>query len=81
MKVAVTIDEEGHFQAILVTKRLACLSLLKKIACGNLWDDLYEDALESCDLTEETLHECWDDRFTQFLQQFETRGIFEIIEI
>ena len=81
MKVAVTMNDDGHFLVSSTSEREECLDILKRISDGELFEDLYEDALDTCDLTYDDLFDCPLDRFEQFLYQFEERGRFELVEI
>lgn len=81
MKVVVTMDQDGHFLASLTTERQKCLDVLQNPSIVDIWNDIWEDMLEKCDLRYDDLFECPLNRFEQFLYQFEERGRFEIVEL
>jgi hypothetical protein len=81
MKVAVGLDEDGHFMLSNIENRKDTINLLKKISDGDLWENDAEDNLENCDLKESDLYECPLGRFEQFVYQFQCRGRIEIKEI
>ena len=81
MKVAVTMNDDGHFLVSSTSEREECLDILKRISDGEFFEDLYEDALDTCDLTYDDLFDCPLNRFEQFLYRFEERGRFELVEI
>lgn len=80
-KIAITLNDDGHFLAAQIDNRTKCISILKSVDDGQYWEDYLEDALYACGLKEEDLLKCTLDRFEQFLSWFETRGDFEVVEI
>jgi hypothetical protein len=80
-KAIVTMNEDGHFVAAQIDNREKSISIVKSVYDGELWEDYLEDALDDCDLKEEDLMVCPLNRFDQFLSQFETRGVIEVVEI
>lgn len=81
MKVAVAMDEDGHFMVSNIVDRKNTINLLKQISGGDTWSNDAEDNLENCDLKESDLYECPIGRFEQFVYQFQCRGRIEIIEL
>lgn len=81
MKVAVTMNYDGHFLASLIDNREKTIEVLKTVHDGEMWEDYLEDALDACDLKEEDLFICPLNRFEQFIAWFEERGTFEIVEL
>lgn len=81
MKIAITMDESGHFSASNLEERQKTIDLLKTVNEGFLWEDNFERNLYNCDLSTYDLFDCQLNRFIQFIEHFETRGMFEIVEI
>ncbi len=81
MKVAVTMDDYGHFLVSPTTERQKCLDILQNPSIDDIWNDIWEDMLYTCDLTYDDLFDCPLDKFEKFLSMFEERGRFELVEI
>jgi len=80
MLIAVTLDREGHFQVSDVDNREETWILLKSIE----WGQFYEDQVADSELEEyeiEDIYEMEAEDWEEYLQNFITRGQFEILEI
>lgn len=80
MLVAITFNEDGHFEAADVKDRESTWLLLKSIS----WGEFYEDQVADKDLQEydmEDIYDLSDEDWVKYLWDFIVKGQFEIIEI
>ena len=80
MLVAITFNEDGHFEAADVKDRESTWLLLKNIS----WGEFYEEQVVDNDLEEyemENIHDLGEKEWVIYLKNFEVRGQFEILEI
>ena len=80
MLIAVSFNEDGHFEASNVKDRIETWLLLKNIS----WGQFYEDQVVDNDLEEyemDDIEGLGEKEWVIYLRNFETRGQFEILEI
>jgi len=82
MRVCVCMDGNGHFNVAKLTDRKEVIKVLKEIQDGDYWENVYEEILSELELElDSDLFEIDEDKWFEFVQSFEQRGLMEIITL
>jgi hypothetical protein len=76
------MDGNGHFNVAKLTDRKEVIKVLKEIQDGDYWENVYEEILSELELElDSDLFEIDEDKWFEFVQSFEQRGLMEIITL
>jgi hypothetical protein len=81
MDICVIMNGDGHFEVSDITNRETTLELLASIQDGDYWDNNANDYLDELGIAEENLKTISNEKWLEFVNQFEARGIMEIVTI